>query len=397
MRVPRWTWSILLAAAATACGDALQPAPAPPPAALVATGGSHSCALTVDGAAYCWGRGMDGELGAGERTPSAVPVAVAGSLRFAALTAGVSHTCALTLDGEAYCWGWNAFFQRGNPDDPMDAAPVPVSTDLRFRELTAGWYHTCAIDLADRAHCWGHGRFGQLGHGAAGSAIWPEPVAGELRFATLSAGAWHTCGLARDGQAHCWGLNDQGQLGSASDEAQLHVPIPVATPGPLVAVTAGASHSCGLDAAGVAYCWGSNEHGELGDGTRFRPGLPGQPRPVPVAGGVRFSAVSAGELVTCGVRRDTGMGYCWGRGMHGQLGNGALRDHSVPQPIHLQPGAQHGGDLLRFRSVSAAGLTHACGVTGDAAVFCWGSGPDGALGHPRMRFSTLPVRVALAP
>ena len=106
------------------------------------------------------------------------------------------------------------------------------------------------------------------------------PVAGGLTFAGVDAGGGHTCGVAAAGAAYCWGLNETGQLGTGSatgpesclgmnEPFQPCSTVPVAVAGGLsfTAVTVGDLHSCGVTAEGTAYCWGWNEYGQLGDGT----------------------------------------------------------------------------------------------------------------------------------
>ena len=81
-----------------------------------------------------------------------------------------------------------------------------------------------------------------------------------------------------------------------------------------------------MTATGAAYCWGRNNSGQLGDGTRTD-----QSAPTVVAGGILFRTISAGELFTCGVAGTPGVSggtsataasvYCWGDNEYGQLGN----------------------------------------------------------------------------
>src|SRR5215207_1325943 len=107
--------------------------------ASVFAGGAHTCALTATGAAYCWGRGESGQLGvpspaascltdAGPYPCSKVPVLVAGGLTFRKLAGGGAHTCGLTGDGSAYCWGKNDWGQLGDNSITNRNAPVAVST-----------------------------------------------------------------------------------------------------------------------------------------------------------------------------------------------------------------------------------------------------------------------------
>ena len=89
-------------------------------------------------------------------------------------------------------------------------------------------------------------------------------------------------------------------------------------------VSVGEEHTCGVTAAGVAWCWGDNSFGRLGDGTDDSTA-----EPVAVAGGHVFTAVDAGVSHTCGLTV-TGEAYCWGRGSGGRLGDGQGADSWVP-------------------------------------------------------------------
>jgi len=96
----------------------------------------------------------------------------------------------------------------------------------------------------------------------------PGLVVGGLTFVQLVAGAAE-CGLANSGQAYCWGSNNTGQLGdgTTTDRAS---PVPVAGALSFSAIAAGAGHTCGVTATGSVYCWGYNAYGEIGDGTTIQ-------------------------------------------------------------------------------------------------------------------------------
>lgn len=374
-----------------ACDDPLAPDP-PFPFLVVAAGGRHSCGIATDSVAYCWGSGRRGQLGNGSHNDRFEPTPVSGGLRFLDIGGGVGHSCGLTVDAMIYCWGWQAYGQRGNAYIANDKEPVPTSKDLRYTALAVGWYHSCGITTSGDTYCWGYNEHGQVGNGArAYRQLFPELVQGGVRFVSITAGAFHTCGLAEDGKAWCWGLNTSGQLGTG-DTNLAQQPRAVARGFTYVSLSAGFDHTCGVRSDGVALCWGGNGYGQLGDGARFEPGVPAHREPAGVTGGFLFTFIDAGLYYTCAANAD-GRGMCWGRGVHGQLGNGWTIDHATPQFVYFDPGTRHNKERLRFSRISAGGLMHTCGLTEDQGAFCWGTGHAGELGVPGIKRTFLPVRV----
>jgi alpha-tubulin suppressor-like RCC1 family protein len=68
-----------------------------------------------------------GQLGDGTTTDRTSPVPVLGGLTFARVSAGNGHTCGVTTDGVAYCWGNNNYGQLGNGTTTNSSVPVKVA------------------------------------------------------------------------------------------------------------------------------------------------------------------------------------------------------------------------------------------------------------------------------
>ena len=372
---------------------AVRPVPGSAPVAYqhLSIGLGHACALDSGGSAYCWGGNEFGQLGTGtsaNSTRTLSPVPVQGEQRFAAIAAATMHTCALDVEGRAYCWGNNDRGQLGDGTDVRRTRPTPIRSDERFVQLTASAGHTCALTTDARAYCWGSNAGGQLGIGSSGSLsdhrTQPVPVAGDLRFVSLSAGAGNTCGIDEDGTAYCWGENTWGELGIGRAENAFS-PALVAGSLRFVTITAGATHTCGVSIEGDAYCWGSNDLGQLGTGDQVPTAVP-----LPVLGSMKFASISVGNQHSCGLRPD-GTAYCWGSDWYGQLGTGL--DTSGSYGMLSIPTAVAGD--LRFVLLTAMN-ENTCGITSDARAFCWGAGVllGGTPGHGKPSGSNVPVQVA---
>jgi alpha-tubulin suppressor-like RCC1 family protein len=98
------------------------------PFAIVSSGRYHTCGVTVGGVGYCWGGDQFGQRGdSGATVTGNTPVRVAGGLTFAVISAGIMHSCGVTPNGTAYCWGNNDFGQLGNGTTTSTTGPTPVT------------------------------------------------------------------------------------------------------------------------------------------------------------------------------------------------------------------------------------------------------------------------------
>jgi alpha-tubulin suppressor-like RCC1 family protein len=220
---------------------------------------------------------------------SRVPVEVKG-LVATGLSAGGDHTCAVLADAGVACWGSNTHSQLGiatgkGPDRCETAgfahgcASVPRKVERleSAAAVAAGGYHTCVLGRDAQVRCWGPNLMGQLSTGRQKGSANPVAAQGLSAVASLSAGLMHNCALASDGTVRCWGSNKAGQLGAVtgraadagaySDEKRSTLPFSVKGLSDVASVSCGAEHSCAVLKNGTAACWGSNEHGKLGDGT----------------------------------------------------------------------------------------------------------------------------------
>lgn len=366
----------------------------------LSAGANHTCGVTSDNRAYCWGYNYFGQLGNGSNTGpelcfaqfnvpcSTRPVAVTGGLRFFQVGAGQNFSCGLTTDSLAYCWGNNQNGQLGDGSGTDHLTPIAVAGGRRFRQLRLGLDQACAIDLNGIAFCWGANFSGQVGDGTNTVRFTPVRVAGGLHWRQLSGGNSYTCGVTTDNRAYCWGNNGNGQIGdSTKTTVRLR---PTAVVGGLLfrQIDAGWSHTCAVSTSNLAYCWGFGGFGQLGNGGHS------QARVWPAAvGGMRpFDHVNAGGNHSCGVTL-SGVGYCWGSNQDGQLGSGSNigPETCVGFACSTRPVRVAGG--LSLAQVSA-GYQHTCGRTSAGKIWCWGDNTYGQLGDGTRTDRAAPVEVA---
>jgi alpha-tubulin suppressor-like RCC1 family protein len=295
----------------------------------VDAGNLNTCGLTTADLAYCWGQ----NLPTGTTTQ---PVLVDQTRHFVQVSAGRDHMCGITSGGKAWCRGENSAGQLGDGTTTDRSSLVGVTGGHTFRQISMSIYHTCAVTVDDQAFCWGDNTFGQLGNGKSGGGgtsvaleVRPTAVLGGLRFRTISAGDTFTCGLTTDDRGYCWGWNNAGQLGDETLTDRL-TPALVHGGKRWQQIEAGNSHACGINLEGKGFCWGRDAEGQLGIGAFD--GIDHGQKPQVVAGGLVWRRLSSGGLHTCGVTT-TNVAYCWGYNQKGQLGDGTATSRPRPTKV----------------------------------------------------------------
>lgn len=302
----------------------------------------HACSIGSDGNGYCWGANSTaGQLGDGTYTNRSrpTPVQMPSGVTFSAMTAGFAHTCALGSDDRAYCWGWNTYGQLGNGNTTLRSTPqrVTMPSGVTFTAISAGYGHTCALGSDSKTYCWGYNGSGQIGDGSSTNRNVPTEVdlPPGVVFSGVTTGHGHSCALGDDAKAYCWGGNSWGELGDSTTTSR-NAPTEVATPTgvSLTAISAGFYVTCGRDAAGVGYCMGRNTNGELGDGTTSTRRTPVE---VSMPAGVTVSAIDPGYEHTCALGSDANA-YCWGSNQKSELGDGTTSRRTVPTQVTVPTG-----------------------------------------------------------
>lgn len=294
---------------------------------VLALGDYHTCGIDADGEAWCWGGSYDIVPLEGYTVPHhGVAVKVAGPEGglLPIMDAGRTLTCALSRARELYCWvgieNGGALVQT---ELPVEALSVGHGGDL-VCTIQRGEDHA-------HAYCFGRNNYAQVTAPASGyePEFWIRSTL-YSPVSAVSAGLSHVCLAGYYVRAggpvvSCWGQGTSGQTGNSS-YATASSPTNLLQSQKVSAVAAGTGFSCAL-AEGEVYCWGMRGYGEIPSGI----GMTGDDiyqvgsTPVKVDTPIRFRSISAGDSHICGLSDDDEpLAYCWGVQLFGALGDGDL-------------------------------------------------------------------------
>lgn len=373
-------------------------------ATQVAVGPAHSCALLDNGSVSCWGAGAAYELGNALPLDQPFPVTVLGLPPSTVITAGGDgdyvgnprgFTCALSVDGSEWCWG------KGGPTSIEPILPrstgVVDLVDIDDRcAITSGrtaicspwgsnsWVPLAGVDnVADvtdlggcvlrddgTVKCTGQNKAGRLGNGSGSFVASPRPpVTGITTSIEVSAGSSHSCALLATGEVSCWGNGVLGQRGDGVTSYQ-SAPTIVTGIADATALGSGEYMSCAVRSGGTVWCWGTFS------GTTHT-------TPVQIPGIVDAVRLDGGQGFMCAMRSGGAMA-CWGNNTHGELGDGTTTSSATPVAVTGITGAVG----------LAAGFNHACALGATGAVSCWGRNSSGEVGDGTRDQRTTPVGVS---
>ena len=289
------------------------------------------------------------------------------------------NACALFSSGKVGCWGnHSAIFARGVPSP----RPEMISDLSDVTQLSNSVDHACAITSQDEVRCWGD--ISEL------NFAFPDPIrtsprrpsnkqafliSGAMAADEVTSGGYFSCVRGPLG-VHCWGTNDYGQLGDGTNTKR-STPQPASNLVDVVEIASGNAHTCARIGSGEVRCWGANAEGELGVGTNFTTNVPTKVQSVS-----RVIDLALGAHHSCALH-DSGKVSCWGANKTGQLGDGTTTSRNQPVPVT---------GLTDVVEVSA-GVSHTCARLRSGEVHCWGLNDLGQLGDGTTLSRTTPVKV----
>jgi alpha-tubulin suppressor-like RCC1 family protein len=333
--------------------------------------GVHSLALAGNGTVWGWGPNQHGELGAG--TPpegSTDPVQIPGITDAIAISAARGYSMAILHDGRVVVWGSNSAGQFGLgsnvPASSPDPQVVPGLTNII--EVSAGESHCMALRSDGLVFTWGVNQLGALGNPPTSAAVTAPAMVTDLSgIVAIAAGLNHSMSLRSDGTVWGWGYNYFGMVGNGTSNTPVVTPVQVVNLTGVVAIAATSGHSAAVRIDGTVWTWGSNDSGELGNGTA---GLTPELSPIQVPGITDAVAVETSDGNTYALGKD-GTVYAWGDNSGGQLGNQPGLTSAIPV------------ELPNFNTVAEAkgGWDFSLVLKTNGTVWGFGTNTGGQLGN----------------
>ena len=359
---------------------------------LVATGGSHSLAVTNTGALYGWGLNTSGQVGINSLVSVSSPVLVSGftGLSWNSIGAGALYSIGTLTNGILYTWGAGVAGELGTNSVTSVSLPTivsgPAATSWTLVATGNQASHASAITSGSLLYTWGYGLYTMLGIGSTGNFSSPMAVytpGATASWVSVSVGASHALGITTTGQMYGWGTNTGNQVG---DLSSINKYMPTLVSGPAGAswssVAAGGVHSLAITTLGALYAWGSGGNGQVGNGQLVNISSPVQ------IGSSSWTAVMAASAHSLAIT-STGVLYAWGFNTVGQLGNLSTTQTSSPVLVSGPVGAS----WKVVASSGGGGASDSMAISSGSLLYGWGLNTSGQAGIASLTTVSSPVVV----
>ena len=336
-------------------------------------------AITTNGDLYCWGWNDHGQVGNGTTNNQYTPVKILSNVSY--ITCSENTSAAITTNGDLYCWG--RFSGNGNFNNQL--TPVKILNDVSYITCSHGAlpYNAAIITNGD-LYCWGDNIHGQLGCGTSiGSQYTPVKVldnVSSIKIGIMSSSIY-SAAITTNGDLYCWGDNRYGQIGNGSTNEYQTTPVKILSNVSFVNLFF-YGYSAAITTNGDLYCWGNNMCGQIGNGSTEN-----QTIPIKILSNVSSITSTYKDIRAFSAAITTnGDLYCWGSNNYGQVGNGSTKDQFTPYKVLSNVSFVYIYNFDTFTCVAA--------ITTNKDLYCWGSNEHGRIGNgSNDPYQTTPYKV----
>jgi alpha-tubulin suppressor-like RCC1 family protein len=300
---------------------------------------------------------------------------------------GSGRSSAIDDTGRVFIWGRNA-------NGTFTKIPNEITSNFSLAEgdkiisLSLGKYysdnygsHSSALSATGRVFMWGYNISGVLGDGTITSRYLPTEITSRFSLAegdkiiSLSLGGYHSSALSATGRVFMWGSNIHGQIGDGTNSNSRNVPTEItsrfslAEGDKIISLSLGHNYSSALSATGRVFMWGENWGGQIGDGTTTSRYLPTEiTSRFSLAEGDMITSLSIGSYHSSALSA-TGRVFMWGYNNYGQLGDGTITSRYLPTEITSRFSLAESDKIISL----SLGLSHSSALSATGRVFMWGS------------------------
>lgn len=326
-----------------------------------------------------WGSNNFGQLGLGSSTDESAPQPVGADLglNVKSVSCFGQSSGLVDADGEVYTFGRSIYGSIGQGDSGENCllpVSLPELSGQGVKHLSIGEFHMAAIDSKGRLWTSGRNWTGELGREGDSTrpGVVQEPAG--VSFIDVACGRTYTAAVSADGRLYTCGNGRQGVLGHGDFQAKSKfTPVDAKTLGgeKVAKVAAGEESLLVLTESGKVYSCGNDDYGKLGIGGRSNVRVQTTFNKVSGLSSSKIVQISCGSM-HCACIDDKGALYTWGCGSDGRLGHGSKSDIALPTQVHALKGK-------KVKQVACGG-SHTLVLLEDGSVSAFGKGRNGQLG-----------------